>query len=45
MLSEVRQEVARLVVLTSGKVLKRELGDEDKSRITKSAVEEIGQMN
>jgi len=45
MLSEVRQEVARLVVLTSGKVLKRELADDEKTRLNQSAVEEIGQMN
>lgn len=45
MLTEVRQEIARLVVLTSGKVLKRELSDEEKTRLDKSAAEEISQLN
>ena len=45
MLTEVRQEIARLVVLTSGKVLQRELGDEEKSRLDKAAAEEISQLN
>jgi len=44
-LSDVRQEIARLVVLTSGKVLQRELGDEEKSRLDKTASEEIAQLN
>lgn len=45
MLTEVRQEIARLVVLTSGKVLRRELSDEEKTRIDKNAAEEISQLN
>ena len=45
MLGEVRQEVARLVVLTSGKVLQRELGDEEKSRLNQAAASEIAQTN
>jgi F-type H+-transporting ATPase subunit b len=44
-LTEVRQEIARLVVLTSGKVLQRELSDEEKTRLDKSAAEEISQLN
>lgn len=44
-LSEVRQEIARLVVLTSGKVLARELGDAEKKRLNASAAEEIGKLN
>jgi F-type H+-transporting ATPase subunit b len=45
MLTEVRQEIARLVVMTSGKVLRRELGDEEKARLDKAAAEEISQLN
>ena len=45
MLSEVRQEIARLVVLTSGKVLQRELGDDEKARLDKAAAEEISRLN
>ncbi|HSH08798.1 MAG TPA: F0F1 ATP synthase subunit B [Oceanipulchritudo sp.] len=45
MLQEVRQEIARLVVLTSGKVLQRELGDEEKSRLDKAAAQEISRSN
>ena len=45
MLTEVRQEIARLVVMTSGKVLKRELADEEKVRLDKAAAEEISQLN
>ena len=45
MLTEVRQEIARLVVMTSGKVLQRELGDEEKSRLDKAAADEISQLN
>ena len=44
-LGEVRQEIARLVVLTSGKVLQRELGDEEKSRLNDAAAREIAQLN
>ena len=45
MLTEVRQEVARLVVMTSGKVLQRELGDDEKQRLDKAAADEISQLN
>lgn len=45
MLSEVRQEVARLVVLTTGKVLETELTDDEKTRFNASAVEKIGRLN
>lgn len=45
MLSDVRQEIARLVVLTSGKVLDRELADDEKSRLDKAAAAEISQLN
>lgn len=45
MLTEVRQEIARLVVLTSEKVLQRELGSDDRNRLNKSAAEEISRMN
>ena len=45
MLTEVRQEVARLVVMTSGKVLQRELGDDEKVRLDKAAADEISQLN
>ena len=39
MLSEVRQEIAQLVVSTTGKVLSKELSDADRSRFNDSAVE------
>jgi F-type H+-transporting ATPase subunit b len=45
MLAEVRQEIARLVVMTSGKVLQRELGDDEKARLDKAAAAEISQLN
>lgn len=45
MLSEVRQEIARLVVMTSGKVLQRELSDDEKSRYNTSAAEELAKLN
>lgn len=45
MVSEVRQEIARLVVLTSGKVLRRELTAADQERLSTTAVEEIGRQN
>ena len=45
MLTEVRQEIARLVVLTSGKVLQRELGDDEKSRLDRAAADEISRLN
>jgi len=44
-LAEVRQEIARLVVLTSGKVLQRELGDAEKARLNESAAREIASVN
>ena len=44
-LAEVRQEIARLVVLTSAKVLQRELSGEEKARLNTSAAEEIARLN
>lgn len=41
MLTEVREEVTRLVVETSSKVLGKELTDDDKSKFSKSAAEEL----
>lgn len=41
MLAEVRAEVAKLVVATSGKVLSRELSSEEKSRYAESASKEL----
>lgn len=41
MLSEVRSEVARLVVATSSRVLARELGPEEKSRYAETAAREM----
>ena len=41
MLSEVRHEVARLVVVTSGKVLRRELSDAEKSSFSDAAAKEL----
>lgn len=41
MLSDVRQEVARLVVATSSKVLSRELSDADKQTFSDSAAKEL----
>lgn len=45
MLQEVRQEVARLVVLTSSKVLDRELDAEDRSRFNEAAIRELASLN
>lgn len=45
MIGEVRQEIARLVVLTSGKVLQRELSDADRERLSRTAAEEIASQN
>lgn len=45
MLGEVRQEIARLVVLTSEKVLQRELGGDEKNRLNESAAREIARLN
>lgn len=44
-LSDVRKEIARLVVMTSGKVLQRELSDEEKTRLDRRATEEISSLN
>jgi F-type H+-transporting ATPase subunit b len=41
MLTEVREEVTRLVVETSSKVLSRELSEEDKTRYSKTAASEL----
>ena len=41
MLTEVREEVARLVVLTSARVLNRELSEQERSRFSDSAAQEI----
>lgn len=45
MVGEVRKEIARLVVLTSGKVLQRELSDADRERLSRTAAEEIAAQN
>lgn len=45
MLAEVRQEIARLVVLTSGRVLQRTLGDDERRRINEAAAQEIASAN
>jgi F-type H+-transporting ATPase subunit b len=45
MLADVRKEIARLVVMTSGKVLQRELADDEKQRLDKAAAEEISHLN
>ncbi|KAF0093507.1 MAG: F-type H+-transporting ATPase subunit b [Puniceicoccaceae bacterium 5H] len=44
-LSEIRQEVARLVVLTSSKVLRSELTEEQKARLNQSATEQLAARN
>lgn len=44
-MSEVREEIARLVVLTSAKVLRRELDEEERHRLDKAAAEEIAQQS
>jgi len=41
MLSDVRKEVARLVVSTSSKVLSRDLSDDEKSTFSESAAKEL----
>ena len=41
MLADVRQEVARLVVLTSSKVLSRDLSEDEKSTFSESAAKEL----
>lgn len=45
MLSDVRQEVARLVVATSSKVLSRDLSDSEKSTFSESAAKELASAN
>ena len=40
-LNDARKEIASLVILTTSKVLQRELGDEEKSRFSESAAKEI----
>jgi F-type H+-transporting ATPase subunit b len=45
MLSDVRQEVARLVVATSSKVLSRDLSDAEKSTFSESAAKELASSN
>jgi|TARA_B110000438_G_scaffold303584_1_gene365802 F-type H+-transporting ATPase subunit b len=40
-LNEARADIARLVVLTSGKVLKKELSDEEKTRLNSAAAREM----
>lgn len=45
MLNEVRQEVARLVVLTSGKVLSRELTAEERNRFSEASARELTANN
>ncbi len=41
MISDVRKEVAQLVVQTSGKVLKKELDETEKGRLTEAAAKEL----
>ena len=41
MLSEVRQEVARLVIATTGKVLSRDLSDSEKATFSEAAAKEL----
>lgn len=41
MLAEVRQEIAALVVLTTGKVLRKELSDQERSTYSESAAREL----
>ena len=41
MLSDVRQEVARLVITTSSKVLSRDLSDTEKQAFSESATKEL----
>jgi len=44
-LNDAREEIASLVILTTSKVLQRELGDEEKSRFSESAAKEISLSN
>ncbi len=41
MFTEVRQEITRLVVLTTGKVLRKELTEQDKTQFSESAAREL----
>jgi F-type H+-transporting ATPase subunit b len=45
MLNDLRKEVTRLVVQTSGKVLAKDLSDEEKSRFSESATKELYSLN
>ncbi|MDX2109862.1 MAG: F0F1 ATP synthase subunit B [Verrucomicrobiota bacterium] len=45
LLSEVRSEIARLVVLTSSRVLQKTLSAEEKSRLSDAAAREIASSN
>ncbi len=45
MLSDVRQEVARLVAQTAAKVLRKQLSEEEKTNISRSAAKEIASLN
>ena len=40
-LNDAREEISSLVILTTSKVLQRELGDDEKSRFSESAAKEI----
>ena len=40
-LNEAKEEIASLVVLTTGKVLQKELNEEEKSRFSNAAAEEL----
>ncbi len=42
MLSEVREEISRLVVLTSAQVLRKELSDDERSRFLSAAADDLG---
>jgi F-type H+-transporting ATPase subunit b len=44
-MNEAREEIASLVILTSSKVLQRELGDEEMSRFAKAASERLELTN
>ncbi|MCC5805271.1 MAG: F0F1 ATP synthase subunit B [Opitutales bacterium] len=44
-LAEVRGEIARLVVLTTGKVLRKDLSEEEKKSLNTSASREIAALN
>ena len=44
-LNDAREEIASLVILTTSKVLQRELGDDEKSRFSESAAKEISLSN